>query len=105
VGILQSFNSFLAEHRRRRRWLVLFPAAIDGGTGERPADVVNLSTTGAMLYCEPPPRLNSRLELIWAGRRDVGMVVWVQGRRCGFRFDKPVPEAAIVRVSGGNQPD
>jgi hypothetical protein len=65
--------------------------------------LLDVSEHGARLHASAAPARGIRITLTCASVRTSGMVRWVNARRFGIRFDKPLVESELATiVAAGN---
>lgn len=60
--------------------------------------VLNLSTSGAMVYGEDTPAPGTQVQLTCGMPLGACRVAWVSGRRFGVQFVKPLPQIMVEQV-------
>lgn len=85
-----------SSHRRR----ALLGAQLATVTGERRANILNLSTGGALLDAAEPPVAGEPVTLIRDAHAMPGRIGWVNGHRFGMTFDHAISDAVVSAVTG-----
>ncbi|WP_181814824.1 PilZ domain-containing protein [Sphingomonas aracearum] len=85
--------------RREKRRKVFQPARIGSGSEWLRAHLLDISSAGALVYCEEAQAAPARL-LVEAAECDLGhaTIVWRRGNRLGIRFERPLDEPTLQRV-------
>jgi hypothetical protein len=58
--------------------------------------LADLSTTGARVLSETPPKKGTEVLLLWGKHEAFGEVVWAEGVHFGVSFFDPIPEAVVL---------
>jgi hypothetical protein len=58
--------------------------------------LVDLSTTGARILAESPPKVGTETLLHWDTYEAFGEIVWVEGVQCGIAFFDPIPPRDVL---------
>ena len=66
--------------------------------------MINLSRSGAQLRVDHAPAPGSPALLKWEKFEAMGQVVWVRPDCCGVRFDRLLPETAIIESVESAEP-
>ena len=92
------FQLLPGDTRTSIRQRALRGATLATASGERRANILNLSTGGALLDASEPPTLGEPVTL----RRDMlvapGRVTWINGHRFGIAFDRAIDDADVERI-------
>lgn len=56
----------------------------------------NISRSGASITSETPLKRGADVVLEWRDVEAFAQVTWVEGCRCGLRFEEPIPEEAVL---------
>jgi hypothetical protein len=88
-----------AEARASRRRRALLRAALRTASGERRANILNLSTGGALLDAARPPALGEPVTLIRDALVAPGRVTWTRDHRFGVTFDEAISDADVRHVT------
>jgi hypothetical protein len=83
-----------ARHRRR----TLLGASLMTISGERRANILNLSTGGALLDAAEPPVVGDPVTLVRGPLAMSGRVGWINGHRFGVAFDHAIGETEVRAV-------
>ncbi len=83
------------ERRKMQRQTVHCPACFETHGGVLDVVLSDLSRTGARFDTETPPAKGVSGLLSWNGREFFGTVVWTEDGRCGFVFERPIPQAVF----------
>ena len=78
------------EAQRAPRKNLFLAATIDGGGGPMAVRVRNLSESGAMLEGAALPQPQTRISMRRGELQVDATVMWVEGERCGIRFDQGI---------------
>ena len=92
------------EVRGSRRRRALLGATLRTVAGECRANILNLSTGGALLDAATPPSLGEPVTLVRDTLAAAGRVSWVRDNRFGVTFDHGIGDDEVSRVterSGG----
>lgn len=86
------------ELRNQRRSRVLLAAQLKiEGDSDR-ANLLNLSTHGAMMDAELPPRMGAKVTLIRGKLETEAEVVWVEEHRFGLAFRQPIHPLQVAAI-------
>lgn len=92
----------MASHKEERRQaprLKLFqPAEMRSRGDESRVHLLNLSTSGALVYGEKVPALGEEVQLRCSLPLGPGRVAWVEGRRFGVAFRQTLSDAVVEQV-------
>ena len=88
-----------AEARTSRRSRALLRAEIRTATGDRRANILNLSTGGALLDATRPPALGDPVTLVRDALIAPGRVTWTRDHRFGVTFDEAISDAEVRHVT------
>lgn len=58
--------------------------------------LIDLSTTGARIAVDKPPKVGTEAMLHWDRYEAFGEVVWAEGVQFGFSFDEPIPTQVVL---------
>lgn len=83
------------ERRSTERARVACPAQLHLTTGVRAGALWDLSTAGARVALDDPPRVGTEVLLKWQSHEAFGRVVWVNDGMCGVTFDRMLPRAML----------
>ncbi|MBB5711941.1 PilZ domain-containing protein [Sphingomonas xinjiangensis] len=86
------------ERRQAPRSKLFQQAEMRGPEGDVRVHVLNLSTLGALVYSDQVPMAGEQVRLTCGMPLGICRVAWVNGRRFGVQFLKPVPHAVIEQV-------
>lgn len=86
------------ERRLSPRSKLFQPAEMRGRKGDVRVHVLNLSTSGALVYGDATPEPGEQVRLTCGMPLGTGRVAWVSGRRFGVQFLRPLPHAAVEQV-------
>ena len=90
-----------ADDRRRATRVKIFqPAEMEGGATRDRVHLLNLSTTGALIYGEEPPAIGATVRLTCGFPLGEARVAWAGGRCFGVAFAKPLPKSQIDALLG-----
>jgi PilZ domain len=95
--------STMAEHHERRtspRIRLDVQAQIRLTTGSRPAQLVDLSQSGARLDLANPPAQGSIVLLAWHGQEHFCKVMWTAEGACGVQFERLLPLPIVLATTG-----
>lgn len=90
---------FLVERRAARRWRATCAATLETITGERQAQLWDISETGARLRLESPPPQGTDAFLRWADQKISCYVVWANHDMCGLAFGRPIDPSLVLSTS------
>lgn len=91
-------SSEIEERRRAPRMKLFQPAELRRGGDARRVHVLNLSTSGALVYGDQAPELGAEVRLSCGIALGIGRVAWVSGRRFGVHFLKPLSGLVVEQV-------
>lgn len=86
------------ERRQAPRAKLFQPAEMHGRGGDARVHVLNLSTSGALVYGERTPGEGEQVWLTCGVPLGMGRVAWVSGRRFGVQFLTPLPNIVVEQV-------
>ncbi|MCD2323371.1 PilZ domain-containing protein [Sphingomonas sp. IC-56] len=86
------------ERRRAPRAKLFQPAEMGARGGDVRVHVLNLSTSGALVYGDRTPSEGEQVRLTCGIALGVGRVAWVSGRRFGVQFLRPLPQVVVEQV-------
>lgn len=87
------------EARSSRRRRALLGAELRTVSGVRRANILNLSTGGALLDAAIPPQTGEPLTLARGAFSAQGRVTWVRDHRFGVSFDHAADESEVKAVT------
>ncbi|HEX8447636.1 MAG TPA: PilZ domain-containing protein [Sphingomonas sp.] len=87
------------EARASRRRRALLGASLLTETGPRRANILNLSTGGALLDAAEPPKVGDPVTLVRGTLEASGRVGWINGHRFGVAFDQAIAETDVAAVT------
>ena len=87
------------EARASRRRRALLGARLMTHSGERRANILNLSTGGALLDAAEPPRVGDPVTLVRGTLAMPGRVGWINGHRFGVAFDHAIADDDVLAVT------
>ena len=95
-----SLGEASARHARTsRRRRALLGAVVRTATGERRANILNLSTGGALLDATRPPALGEPVTLVRDALTAAGRVTWTRDHRFGMTFDEAIGDNVVRDVT------
>ncbi len=94
----QAVEQAVKRKRSAARARVALPAKLDTLTSTVPAILRNLSETGAMLEVSSALMIGADAVLSCGELDCFGTIVWVRSHWCGFAFDEPLPQSAVIRA-------
>lgn len=83
------------ERRKMQRQTVNCPACFETHGGVLDVVLSDLSRTGARFDGDELPGKGVSGLLSWNGEEFFGKVVWIEDGRCGFVFERPIPQAVF----------
>jgi hypothetical protein len=86
------------ERRLAPRAKLFQPAQMHGRGGDVRVHVLNLSTSGALVYGDRTPGEGEQVRLTCGVSLGVGRVAWVSGRRFGVQFLRPLAHGVVEQV-------
>lgn len=81
--------------RNQSRLHVRLPTRMETRTDTTRVILVDLSTTGARILTENPPKLGTEVLLRWDRYEAFGEVVWAEGVHCGIAFFDPIAQEDV----------
>lgn len=81
--------------RNRSRLRVRLPVRMETRSETSRVILVDVSTTGARIVADNPPKLGTEVVLHWDRYEAFGEVVWAEGVHCGVAFFDPIPETDV----------
>lgn len=92
------FSDALAKSDQRSpRSSTFLGARLRWGSTERPAQVRDLSETGALVILDPAPPAGTPVMLIRGEYRLHAQAVWAFDGRCGLRFMEPITVPDVIK--------
>ncbi len=82
--------------REDPRVRVSLAARLDTVTGTQAVRLNNLSRGGASICTDAPLKRGSNVILRWRDLEVFGTVTWVEGARCGLKFDEPLSDDQVL---------
>ena len=82
--------------RAAPRARIYLPARIQTLNGNQPAELIDLSATGAKVEVRDVPRIGSGAVMKCGPIDAFAQVVWNGAQQCGLEFDEPLSEAMIL---------
>lgn len=86
------------ERRQAPRAKLFQPAEMRARGGDVRVHVLNLSTSGALVYGDGTPVPGEQVRLTCGISLGMCRVAWVSGRRFGVEFLKPLPQVMVEQV-------
>lgn len=86
------------ELRNQRRSRVLLAAHLNINGDLDRANLLNLSTHGAMMDAEMPPRMGAKVTLMRGALETEAEVVWVEDHRFGLAFRQPIHPLQVAAI-------
>ncbi|UYY57498.1 PilZ domain-containing protein [Sphingomonas sp. S2-65] len=86
------------ERRQAPRSKLFQPAEMRSRGDESRVHLLNLSTSGALVYGEAVPVLGEEVQLRCSLPLGPGRVAWVEGRRFGVEFTRALSDAVVEQV-------
>jgi hypothetical protein len=86
--------------RRDHRLEVFLPVKMLWAGTRRSAQIINLSLSGAKLYCAVKPSPGDLLGIEWHGQVFLGRCVWSRSHLTGVAFEERLDEAQLARLLG-----
>lgn len=77
---------------------IVLPASIDALSGRRRINLLDISSLGACLEGANLPTIGREVILKCGSIDAFGTVAWVQGARCGVRFDQPINAGTLMAL-------
>lgn len=74
--------------RRDHRLDIFLPVKLLWAGTRRSAQIVNISLSGAKLYCAKPPAPGDLLGIEWQGKLILGRCVWARSHLAGIAFEE-----------------
>ena len=81
--------------RAYQRLRLGMPAELILTSGRYHCQLDDLSTRGAKVTVQAPPRALASAFLRWPGGEAFGLIVWSVGSRCGLQFDEALTPDAV----------
>lgn len=91
------------KQRGARRLKSFIPVTLDQEAGTVRAHVLDMSETGALVHCEAAIRSGERLQLRVGHHVLRGGVMWVEGKRFGFRFTLPLTVTEVQAIVSASE--
>jgi hypothetical protein len=84
-----------ADRRAANRTRIECPANLHLTIGVRQGMLWDLSTTGARIHTDNPPRTGTTALLKWQTHEAFCKVVWTTENQCGVQFDRPIARTLV----------
>ncbi|WP_268236754.1 PilZ domain-containing protein [Novosphingobium endophyticum] len=84
--------------RSESRLRVRLPVRMETRTETSRVILVDLSTTGARILTENPPKVGTEAMLHWGRYEAFGEVVWIEGVQCGIAFLDPISPQDVLET-------
>jgi hypothetical protein len=88
------------DRRAAARLKIFQPAEMERNATRDRVHLLNLSTTGALIYGEEAPAVGTKVKLFCGFPLGEARVAWAGGRCFGVAFAKPLPKAHIDALLG-----
>ena len=87
-----------SNHRDDRRHKSFLVARLNLASGAVRCHILNLSSSGALVHATTNMSHGPHVELQFAGGQHRGRVVWANGGRLGFHFDRRLSGVELERA-------
>jgi len=85
--------------RRDYRLDIFLPVKMLWAGTRRSAQIINISLSGAKLYCAVPPSPGDLLGIEWSGRLVLGRCLWTRSHLAGIAFEHRLDEDELAALA------
>lgn len=90
-----AFTALGMRPRGAARHKLFEPLAVRHAGARVRAHMLDLSTTGALLHADHPPRVGAVILIDCPGLTASAHIIWVRAKRFGIRFDMPLSDRVL----------